>query len=267
MLVSPAICAAAMPPAAAAACCLPMPPPPLPPKRCLPIGLPVTGQHAPLQVRKQKVMVAGKVISGRSGSLAAAGVKPGAKLMLLAGAGAPSQGQAALDAARQGRQQALERGRQQLAERAAQKGIAVAAASAGHPSAASMAQRAEAWSKTGIAALRDLKLAQLPAELFSSSVAARVRVLDVGGNALTALPPAISQLTALQRLRLSINQLGDEGGPWQLLTGLTQLVVLAADDNRLTALPACIAGLARLQKLSLAGNQIGALSRDTALLF
>lgn len=256
-----------MPPAAAAACCLPMPPPPLPPKRCLPIGLPVTGQHAPLQVRKQKVMVAGKVISGRSGSLAAAGVKPGAKLMLLAGAGAPSQGQAALDAARQGRQQALERGRQQLAERAAQKGIAVAAASAGHPSAASMAQRAEAWSKTGIAALRDLKLAQLPAELFSSSVAARVRVLDVGGNALTALPPAISQLTALQRLRLSINQLGDEGGPWQLLTGLTQLVVLAADDNRLTALPACIAGLARLQKLSLAGNQIGALSRDTALLF
>lgn len=234
-------------------------------KETLSVSLPADASVSALQqlleeqtglfVRKQKLMAAGKTISGRPGSLAAAGLRPGSKLMLLAGAGAPTGGQAALQAQRASRQEALERGRAALAERAAQKGLAVAAAEA-PPSAASMRQRAEAWQKTGIASLRDLRLAQMPPELFS--VAAGVRVLDAGGNALTALPPSVSALTALQRLRLSLNQLGDEGMLWPALAGLTQLLILAADNNRLTALPPCVSALARLQKLSLAGNQIGA---------
>jgi hypothetical protein len=204
-------------------------------------------------------MSSGKVISGRAGTLAAAGVKPGAKLMLLAAAGTASQGANALEAARLGRQQALERGRQQLADQARQRGIAVASASAAAASsvAASMAQRAASWAKTGIAALRDLKLVQLPPELFDPSTAPCIRVLDCGGNALTSLPQCISQLTALQRLRLSINRLADDGMPWQLLAGLSLLVVLAADDNCLTTVPECVSGLTRLQKLSLNGNKIG----------
>ena len=216
-----------------------------------------------LFARKQKLMAAGKVVSGRPGSLTAAGLRPGAKLMLLAGAGGPTAGQAALEASRQSRQEALERGRQQLAERAAQKGIAAGAAGAAGAACAaltpaSMRQRAEAWQKTGIAALRDLQLSQLPAELFAPAVASGVRVLDAGGNALAALPPTLSQLTGLQRLRLSINRLSDEGAAWPARAQLTSLIVLAADDNRLTALPPCVAALARLQKLSLNGNQIGA---------
>jgi hypothetical protein len=203
------------------------------------------------QVRKQKLMASGKVIGGRPGTLVAAGVKPGAKLMLLAAAGTASQGQAALDAARQSRQAALERGRQQLAERAARVGGAAATP------AASMAKRAEAWAKTGIAALRDLQLAQLPAELFSAAVAPKLRVLDCGGNALSTLPPTLSTLSTLQRLRLSLTRLDDAGMPWQLLAGLRQLAVLVVDDNRLAALPDCLSGLAALQKLSLNGNQIG----------
>lgn len=194
-----------------------------------------------------------QVLSGKGGTLAEAGVKPGAKLMLLAAAGSQTAGQAALQASRASRQEALEKGRQQLAERAAQRGAAVAAAAT---APASMRQRAEAWQKTGIAALRDLQLSELPSELFG--VAPGVRVLDAGGNRLSALPPGITQLTGLQRLRLSINLLGDEGMRWAALAGLTQLAVLAADDNQLAEVPPCVSGLARLQKLSLNGNQIGA---------
>ncbi|KAL4437121.1 hypothetical protein ABPG75_004260 [Micractinium tetrahymenae] len=217
-----------------------------------------------LMVRKQKLMAAGKVLSGRGGSLAAAGVRPGAKLMLLA-AGSATSGQAALDASRASRQEALERGRAALAERAAQKGAPAGAAGAGAaPAAASMRQRAEAWQKTGIAALRDLQLSQLPAELLS--IAPGVRVLDAGGNQLTALPPGITALSALQRLRLSINRLDDAGAAWPALCQLRQLAILVADDNRLTALPPCISSLVRLQKLSLNGNQIASLPNSLGAL-
>ncbi len=199
-------------------------------------------------------MAAGKVLSGHSGSLAAAGVRPGAKLMLLAAAGSATGGQAALEASRSSRQEALERGRAALAERTAQKGLPAGTAGAS-ASAASMRQRAEAWQKTGIAALRDLQLSQLPAELLS--IASGVRVLDAGGNQLTALPPGITALTSLQRLRLSRNRLDDAGAAWPTLCALSQLAILAADDNRLTTVPSSISSLARLQKLSLNGNQIG----------
>ena len=234
-------------------------------KETLGLSLPPDASVAALQqlleertglfVRKQKLMAAGKTLSGRPGSLGDAGLRHGAKLMLLAGAGTATAGQAALQAQRASRQEALERGRAALAERAAQKGLAAAAAAA-PPSAAGMRQRAEAWQKTGIEALRDLRLAELPPELVER--AAGVRVLDAGGNALTALPPSISALTALQRLRLSLNRLSDEGMRWPALAGLTQLAILAADSNRLAGLPPCVSSLARLQKLSLAGNQIGA---------
>ena len=75
-------------------------------------------------------MAAGKVLSGRGGSLAAAGVRPGAKLMLLAAASSATSGQAALEASRASRQEALERGRAALAERAAQRGLPAAPAGA-----------------------------------------------------------------------------------------------------------------------------------------
>ena len=58
------------------------------------------------------------------------------------------------------------------------------------------------------------------------------RVADFGDNALTMLPPALGALTALQRLRLSHNQLGAAGSLGAALAPLQQLVVLALDYNR-----------------------------------
>ena len=55
---------------------------------------------------------------------------------------------------------------------------------------------------------------------------------DFGDNTLTALPPALGALTALQRLRLSHNQLGAAGLLGAALAPLQQLVVLALDYNR-----------------------------------
>jgi hypothetical protein len=70
----------------------------------------------------------------------------------------------------------------------------------------------------------------------------------------------MSSLASLQRLRLSINCLTDEGVRWDALCALSQLVVLALDSNPgLTALPDGISRLARLQKLSADGCRLAAL--------
>lgn len=200
-----------------------------------------------VMVRYQKLILKGKVISGPKVTLEQAGVRDGAKIMLLAtGAEAgPSGGQAALAAAAQARTEDHKR-------RMAQ-GAAPPPARAAPP--ASLAARAEAWRKTGIAALRDLKLDSLPPELLA--LGGGVRVLDAGGNRLAALPPSLSQLSGLQRLRLSMNALADGGTPWPALAALPHLVVLALDSNQLTSLPDCISGLSSLQKLTANDNRLG----------
>lgn len=82
----------------------------------------------------------------------------------------------------------------------------------------------------GIASLRDEQLSSLPEELWS--VGPSARVADFGGNKLTTVPASLSALSALQRLRLSHNQLSDEGIPWPALAAMPQLAVLALDHNR-----------------------------------
>lgn len=82
----------------------------------------------------------------------------------------------------------------------------------------------------GIASLRDEHLSSLPAELWS--VGPFIRVADFGSNNLTSVPASLSAFSALQRLRLSHNQLSDEGIPWPALTAMPQLAVLALDHNR-----------------------------------
>lgn len=204
--------------------------------------------------RQQKILCKGKVVSGlpSSTTLLQAGIASGSKLMLLAAQGGstqPSQGQAALKTTQDARRQEM---RRRLDEAAAQNPNASAA-----PPVNAMQARLATWRKTGIAALRDLKLAAVPPEAFSAAGA--IRVLDLGGNQLTVLPPSISQLTSLQKLRLSINNMSDAGMPWEELASLQSLAVLALDSNKLTLLPPCLSQLTRLQKLTAEHNQIAQL--------
>ena len=90
--------------------------------------------------------------------------------------------------------------------------------------------RASRWAAVGIATLRDEQLSSLPSELWS--IGPSIRVADFGSNKLTSVPASLSAFSALQRLRLSHNQLSDEGIPWHALTAMPQLAVLALDHNR-----------------------------------
>lgn len=110
------------------------------------------------------------------------------------------------------------------------------------------------------------------------------RSADLSCNRLTALPPSLGTLTALQSLRLSSNALTQGGLPWDALASLSALSALDLSSNQLSALPAaagaalpalvrlslagnclvaleagCLSGLARLQELQLGGNQLATL--------
>lgn len=87
----------------------------------------------------------------------------------------------------------------------------------------------------GIASLREELLDALPEALWSAGPS--IRVADLGGNKLTEVPASLAVLNSLQRLRLSHNQLSQEGIPWTALAALPHLAVLALDHNR-WALPA-----------------------------
>ncbi|MGA7178512.1 MAG: leucine-rich repeat domain-containing protein [Thiobacillaceae bacterium] len=84
----------------------------------------------------------------------------------------------------------------------------------------------------------------------------QLQTLDVSGNQLTALPEAIGQLTQLQTLDVSGNQLTALPAT---IGQLTQLQTLYVSGNRLTALPATIGQLTQLQTLDVSGNQLTAL--------
>ena len=88
--------------------------------------------------------------------------------------------------------------------------------------------RSTNWAKTGIIALRDAGLTVLPAEVLE--VASRAYVLDLTNNHLQALPQEFAQLSRLQKLSLSRNELMnlDES----LASAFQGLQVLSLSYNR-----------------------------------
>ena len=80
--------------------------------------------------------------------------------------------------------------------------------------------------------------------------------LDLGGNQLSSLPPAIAQLQNLQELDLSGNQLSSLP---PAIAQLQNLQGLNLRVNQLSSLPPAIAQLQNLQQLNLRGNQLSSL--------
>ena len=84
----------------------------------------------------------------------------------------------------------------------------------------------------------------------------KATTLDLSGNQLTALPPEIMHLTALQRLDLRGNHLTALSPEIRRLTALEHLDL---SGNQLTALPPEIMRLTALEHFDLSGNQLTAL--------
>ncbi len=124
-------------------------------------------------------------------------------------------------------------------------------------------------------------LTEFPPEIFG--LAETLEVLDLAGNALTALPPDMARLTRLRVIFCSGNRferlppcLGDCPALSQIgfrKTGLREipgeslpqrLRWLTVTDNALTTLPAALGERPALQKLMLSGNHLEALPETLA---
>ncbi|KAG7386966.1 hypothetical protein PHYPSEUDO_014950 [Phytophthora pseudosyringae] len=106
---------------------------------------------------------------------------------------------------------------------------------------------------TGVLALVDSKLKQLPPALLALSA---LRTLDVSGNRLDALPPQLGGLAALKTLKVSSNVLATLPD----LSSLTALATLVLDGNVLEDLPHPLPP--NVTKLSLRGNRLSTLPRS-----
>jgi hypothetical protein len=132
---------------------------------------------------------------------------------------------------------------------------------------------------------RDIKIAcglsEFPREIFA--LADTLEVLDLSGNALSALPDDFAQLHKLRIFFASDNaftevpevlgqcqalsMVGFKANRIRQLSGQAlpaQLRWLILTDNAMTALPAEIGRCTQLQKLMLAGNQLSALPPELA---
>jgi len=214
--------------------------------------------------RKQKLLCKGKILTALppKTTLKEANIVNGAKLMLLSTAGgSQSQGAVALQASQNAKMEAL---KDRLKSSNNNRQTSTSSSLAKTATAAWMMQaRIDAWSNTGIAALRDLKLPEIPDEIFTkASCCENIRVLDLGGNNFSSLSPAIINLKKLEKLRLSFNLLKNDGMPWEAMCSMTQLIVLALDNNKLTEAPECISSLVNLQKLTLDHNDLASLPEN-----
>ena len=113
----------------------------------------------------------------------------------------------------------------------------------------SSSSREHSWRTTGIVALRDQNLRELPKKLFSqeSDLPERVRNVDATNNRLTTIPREISLWCGITRLVLASNEI--ESLPETIGT-LTRLKTLTLDGNRLREFPSSIGDLRALVTLS-----------------
>jgi Leucine-rich repeat (LRR) protein len=122
-------------------------------------------------------------------------------------------------------------------------------------------QKEQNWKATGVIALRDSNLKELPESVGDVGTAARV--LDATNNRLTTAPALLGSLPNLQRLVLASNEISSLHS---VVFTLQSLRVLALDNNLLTTLPEAVGNLQKLEKLSASNNKLSHLPSSLGLL-
>lgn len=112
----------------------------------------------------------------------------------------------------------------------------------------------ERWKATGVISLSERGLKAVPEEVLAIGLSARV--LDIGNNNLQEVPLEIGNLINLRKLRLSMNNLTDNGLKWEGLISLKFLTTLVLNCNWLTHVPPGIGLLTCLKQLNLSHNNI-----------
>ncbi|GJN08671.1 hypothetical protein PR202_ga26620 [Eleusine coracana subsp. coracana] len=119
----------------------------------------------------------------------------------------------------------------------------------------SPASRVARWRSTGIVALRDARLKEVPNEVLQ--VGNSMRILDLTNNKLVEIPEEVGRLVNLQRLmsllNVSDNKLKELP---ESIGSCKSLEELQANGNSIEDVPSSVCNLVCLKSLSLNGNKI-----------
>lgn len=107
--------------------------------------------------------------------------------------------------------------------------------------------------KTGVCTLPNSNLKEFPRELYL--IEGILRTLDLSGNKLTSIPPAISKFEHLKHLTLTNNRIASLPDS---LCKLKKLETLNLGSNHLTRLPETLSQLSNLRNVNLSDNRLAA---------
>nr|VDD13956.1 unnamed protein product [Brassica oleracea] len=160
--------------------------------------------------RGQKLIFKGKVLVETS-TLKQSLVGDGAKIMLMA-----SQG--------------LHQGEGPVLKEASTRPISRTVVDQNKPGLVVDKNRADRWKATGVIALAQANLKEIPEEVWECGSAARV--LDIRENFIREVPARISSFTSIHKLFLQGNGLSDESIQWEGIASLKRLMLLSISHNK-----------------------------------
>ncbi len=106
----------------------------------------------------------------------------------------------------------------------------------------------------------DPLLTSFPQQLVDdTAVVSSLKILEIEGHKISAVPPAINNLGALELLAIHASNVSSL--PYEI-GALINLTILSLPGNRLTTLPNSIGNLTRLEQLLLSHNQIAEIPTD-----
>ncbi|TVU30484.1 hypothetical protein EJB05_22111, partial [Eragrostis curvula] len=125
------------------------------------------------------------------------------------------------------------------------------------PEAVVSKSRSDIWKRTGIVALHDCNLKEVPEEVWDCGPS--VRILDVSNNGIKEIPHKIAALKSLTKLLLTANDIADENITWEGLSCLPTLLNLSLSQNRITSLPSSLGDCESLIEVDLSSNLLAEL--------